>query len=151
MTNAKSDLWETALLKLIFQNDIADAISAGIGSGLLATVTPGSFFLVLHESAVVDTDATQSLKTPMSYGGYADVTVARSSGGWTVAAQNVSNAALLQFGENTGASATAVSVTVGNDVAGASSEILYYGGASLVVGTGINPQYAIGELDIDET
>lgn len=151
MTDAKSDLWETDLLLLIFQNTVAGNAMSGMGSGILASTTAGSLFLELHESAVVDADVLQTVKTPMSYSGYGRITVARSAGGWDVSGQNASNAALLQFGNNAGASATSVDVTVGNDTVAASSEILYYGPAALVVGTGVNPQYAANALDIDET
>ena len=154
MTNAKSDLWENDLLLLVFQNTVAGAAIAGLGSGvaIAASSVPESIWLELHEVAVADSDVLQTVKTPMSYTGYlGPIAVARSSGGWTVAAQNASNAALIQFGNNTGALATSVDVTLGNNGTPASSEILYYGPAALAVSTGVNPQYAIGALDIDET
>ncbi len=152
MTEAKSNLWETAILLLIFNNTVATAIATGIGSGLLATVTPGSLHIQLHVGTVVDATATQDLQTPMTYTGYlGPLAVARSTAGWTVAAQNVSNAALLQFGNNTGSSQTSATVSVGNNATPSASEILYYGNAALVVSPGVDPQYAIGALDIDET
>ena len=151
MTEAKSNLWETAILLLIFNNTVATAVISGIGSGILASTTAGSLFVQLHVGTVVDATATQDLQTPMTYTGYAKQAVARSTAGWTVAAQNASNAALIQFGNNTGSSQTAATVSVGNNTVDSASEILYYGNAALVVSPSVNPQYAIGELDIDET
>lgn len=151
MTEAKSNLWETALLLLIFNNTVAGAVIAGIGSGILASTTAGSLFIQLHVGTVIDGTATQDLLTPMSYTGYAKQAVARSTAGWTVAAQNASNAALIQFGNNTGSSQTSATVSIGNDSTDSLSEILYYGAAALVVSPGVNPQYAVGALDIDET
>jgi hypothetical protein len=152
MTEAKSNLWETAVLLLIFNNTVATAVIAGIGSGILASTTAGSLFIQLHVGTVVDATATQDLQTPMTYTGYlGPLSVARATSGWTVAAQNASNAGLLQFGNNTGSSQTAATVSIGNNTTPSISEILYYGNAALVVSPGVNPQYAIGALDIDET
>lgn len=151
MTEAKSNLWETAVLLLIFNNTVAGAVIAGIGSGILASTTAGSLFIQLHVGTVVDATNDQADQTPMTYTGYATKSAARSTAGWTVSAQNASNAALIQFGNNTGSSQTSATVSIGNNTTAADSEILYYGTAALVVSPGVNPQYAVGALDIDET
>lgn len=86
-----------------------------------------------------------------SYTGYARVAVARTSGGWTVTANAVTNAAVITFGACTSGTPTITHFSVGTASSGA-GEVLYKGAltASLAVSPGITPKFAAGELDITE-
>jgi len=144
---SKSNNFETGWLKLVFQNDATDTTIAAIGSGLRNAVT----------AAI--------LRQP-SYGGRgrgwhaADqrgdlhlvcaVAVARTVGGWTVAANEVSNAA----GDcipGCGRSATRSRISPSGRISG-TGYVLYKGQLTtpLVVATGITPKFAIGDLDVTE-
>jgi hypothetical protein len=86
-----------------------------------------------------------------NYTGYARVSVARTSGGFTITANAVANAAAVTFGACTAGSSTIThfSVTVASS---GTSKILWRGTTnSLAVTAGITPSFAIGELDCDIT
>lgn len=91
---------------------------------------------------------TTATSTP-TYGSYALVQVDRTAGGWTVSGNQASNAALIQFPTASSGSDTITHVSISPR---ASTQILYSGalGTPLNVSTGIQPQFAIGQLVITE-
>lgn len=143
LTNAA----ETALLLLLFNN--TDWANIGDAGGLQNSVAAGSLYVSLHTGDPGETgDQTAS---EADYTGYARIAVARTSGGWTISGANVSNAALVTFGEKTaGADDTITHFGIGTAVSG-SGNLLMSGalGASLLVSNGITPEFAIGALDVD--
>ena len=82
-----------------------------------------------------------------SYTSYARVTVARTSGGWTVTNNVAENAALTQFPQATGGSNTITHVAIGTASSG-TGQIIASGAlsSSLSVSSGIQPQFAAGAL-----
>lgn len=86
-----------------------------------------------------------------TYTSYARVTVARTSGGFTVSGNQASNTALIQFPQCTGGTNTITHVSVGTATSGA-GQILYSGAltSSLSVSSGIQPQFSVGALVITE-
>lgn len=78
---------------------------------------------------------------------YARVSVARTSGGWTVSGNQASNTALVQFPQCTGGSNVITHVSIGTLTSGA-GQILYSGAlnSSLTVSNLIQAQFAIGAL-----
>ncbi len=86
-----------------------------------------------------------------TYTSYARVTVARTSGGWTVTGNQAINAALIQFPQATGGSNVITHVSIGTASSGA-GQILYSGAlsSSLTVNNGIQPQFAAGTLTLTE-
>jgi hypothetical protein len=90
-----------------------------------------------------------SATSECAYGSYALVTVLRDATGWDVAGNQASNDDLIQFPQCTSGSETIthVSITPGN-----STQILYSGAlsSSLAVSAGIQPQFAVGSLTIQE-
>lgn len=139
--------FETKILQLLFNNttlaDIGDA------TGLVGSTTPGSTQLALSTSALTDTD-TLLTATEVAYTGYARPTQARSGVGWTVSGNNASNAALIQFGEMTaGGPDTVVHLGLGFLATGNVLRIHADLNADLVINNGVNPQFAIGALDIN--
>jgi len=144
---SKSNYFENAFLLLIFNNTtITDIGDAG---GILKSVADGSLFVALH-TADPGEAATQDA-SECSYTSYVREAVARTTGGWTIAADVASNAAIILFQENTGGSQTATDMSVGPEVSGA-TEILFVTtlNSSLVISTGVSPQFAIGVLTFTE-
>lgn len=96
-------------------------------------------------------EAGNQTTSEATYTSYARVTVARTSGGFTVSGNQASNTALIQFPQCTGGTNTITHVSVGTAVSGA-GQILYSGTltASLSVSSGIQPQFSVGALVITE-
>jgi hypothetical protein len=144
---SKGNTFENDLLLLIFNNtDIADIGDAG---GLQNSATAGSLYIALHTGD--PGEAGNATTSEAAYGSYARVAVARSGAGWTVAANEAENAALIQFPECTSGSETISHVSITTASSG-TSKILYSGAlnASRSVSSGIQPQFAIGALTITE-
>lgn len=141
-----SNAAETDLLELIFNNTAWPNV--GDVSGLQPSGTAGSLYIGLHTGDPGETgDQTTS---EADYTSYARVAVARSGAGWTVAGNNASNAAAVTFPACTGGSNTITYFSIGTAASGAGN-LLASGAlsASLAVSTGITPEFAIGDLDVN--
>lgn len=138
-----SNASETALLSLLFNN----TAWAGIGDagGLQPSAAAGNLFIALHTADPGETGNQSTSEA--AYTGYARVSVARSAGGFTVAGNQVSNTATVQFGECTAGSATVTFFSVGVATSG-STAILYRGAlsASRAISAGITPLFNSGAL-----
>lgn len=144
---SKSNTFENDLLLLIFNN--TDITLIGDAAGLQNSAAAGSLYVSLHTS---DPDeAGDQTTNETTYTDYARVAVARSGAGWTVTGNAVANAALVQFPQCGVTGATLTHFGVGTDSSGA-GKLLYSGAlsASLAVSSGIQPQFAAGDLDITE-
>jgi hypothetical protein len=139
--------FESALLSHIFQN--AALADIGNAAGLPAASAAGSVFVSLHSADPGKAAASQAVNE-LTYTGYGRKPGARSAGGWTVSGGNLSNAAVITMGKNTGASQTSTHFGLGFATSGATTLYLV-GTAALVIGTNVNPSFAIGELDVDIT
>ena len=139
MSNAS----ELNLLNLLFNN--TNWPNVGDAAGLQNSATAGSFYVALHSSD--PGDAGDQTTTAVSYTGYGRVAVARSGAGFTIAGNQVSNAATVQFGECTAGTATATHFSVGLLSSGA-GDILYSGAlsASRSISAGITPLFNAGAL-----
>jgi hypothetical protein len=144
---SKSNTFENDLLQLIFNN--VDIALIGDAAGLQNSAAAGSLYVSLHTSD--PGDAGDQTTNETAYTNYARVAVARTVGGWTVSGNTVSNAALVQFAQCGVTGATLTHFGVGTDASGA-GKLLYSGAltASLAVSSGIQPQFAAGDLDITE-
>lgn len=144
---SKSNSFENSLLQLLFNN--VDIANIGDAAGIQNSAAAGSLYLALHTAD--PGEAGDQTTNECAYGSYARVAVARTVGGWTVATNTASNAALAQFPECSGGSETITYVSIGVASAGA-SVILYSGAltASRSVSSGIQPQFAIGALVVQE-
>jgi len=141
-----SNAAETDLLELLFTN--VDWPNIGDAAGLQNSVAAGNFYISLHTGD--PGEAGDQTTSEANYTSYARVAVARSGAGWTVAGNNCSNAAAINFPAATGGSSTCTYFGIGTDASGAgnliASGIL---SAPLAVTSGITPSFAIGELDIN--
>lgn len=144
---SKSNTFENDLLQLIFNNvDIADV---GDASGLQNSASAGSLYIALHTGD--PGEAGTATTSECAYGSYARVAVARTVGGWTVSGNVASNTALAQFPECSSSTETVTHVSITTAASGA-SKILYSGQLTSPrsVSAGIQPQFAIGALQISE-
>ncbi len=141
---SKTNAFETDFSKLIF----TDVALTGIGDATGLRSDPASAGNL--QAALYTVPPTESTPgTECDYTSYARVDVVRSAAGWTVSGNNTSNAAAIQFPNCTGGTNTALAVGI---LAGAGIQLLYYGvlDSSLSISTGVQPQFAIGDLDINE-
>ncbi len=129
---------ETDILNLIFN----------------ATALPwnanGNLFVSLHTAD--PGEAGSQTTSEATYGGYARVSVVRSGSGWTVAGDLATNAALIQFPQCSSGSNTITHAAIGTLTSGA-GQIIAKGAlnSSLAVSSGIQPQFAAGEVDFTLT
>lgn len=138
-----SNAFETAILQLLFEN--ANFANVGDATGLRGSSTAGSLYISLHTSDPGETGDQTTNET--SYGSYARVAVARSTSGWTVTNDTVSNDAAVTF--PTCSSGTPTITHFGFGTASSGAGVLLLSGAlnaSLAVSTGITPSFAIGAL-----
>jgi hypothetical protein len=117
-----------------------------------ATALPWSnvnLFVALHTAD--PGEAGDQTTNEATYTGYARVSVARDSGGWTVSGNRASNTAEITFAECTGGSNTITHVSVGLASSGA-SPILYKGAltAAINVSNLITPRFPADTLRVEE-
>lgn len=106
-----------------------------------------NFYVRLHSAD--PGEAGTAVTNEISYTSYDGVAISRTTG-FTISGNNASNAALVQFPTCTGSSATATYFSVCTTQNGA-GQIIVSGAlsASLAISSGIQPQFNIGELDIN--
>ena len=141
LTNAA----EANLLNLLFLN--VDWANIGDAAGLQNSAAAGSFYISLHTAD--PGEAGTQTTNEISYTGYARVAVNRAGSGWTLTAQTISNAALVQFAQCTGGSGTATHFGIGTDLSGAGN-LLMKGAltSSLNISNGIQPQFPAAALTV---
>ncbi|PHR96684.1 MAG: hypothetical protein COA78_28510 [Blastopirellula sp.] len=141
-----SNQFETALLKLIFQNLPITLI--GDAAGLLPSAVAGNLYMGLHIAALDDTDSAQNTDEA-TYTGYARAAIVRSAAGFTVVGDNVSNAALVGFPAVTAGAESITHFSIGTAAAGIGS-ILVWGilDVAIAVSVGITPEFQIGQLNV---
>lgn len=134
--------FENDVQKLIFN---ATAIANIADNAAASPLT--SLYVSLHTGD--PGEAGDQTTSETSYTSYARVAVLRNGTGWTVSAAEATNAALVQFPQCTGGSATITHVGIGTASSGA-GKLMFSGAlsASLSVSSGIQPQFAAGALDI---
>ena len=142
----KSTATCNAVLALIF-NATAWADIAENDSSAPAT----NLYLSLHtaDPGVGNNQTTNET----AYTNYVRIAVLRTTGGWDAPASGATqNAALAQFAQCGVTGATLTHVAIGTASSGAGT-VLYAGAltSSLAVANGIQPQFAVGALDVTET
>ena len=140
-----SNSFETELLLLMFNN--TNLANIGDATGLRGSSTAGSFYISLHTADPAE--AGTAVTSEATYTGYARVAVARSSAGFTIATNTVSNAAAVTFANCTAGSNTITHFGIVQNSSGAGE--LYLSGAltaSLAVSNGVTPSFLIGSLTV---
>lgn len=130
---SKGDTFENDLLRLIF-----NATAIGNIADNAATSPLTSLFVSLHTADPGEAGSQTTSET--AYTSYARVSVARTTGGWTVTANSVSPVANIAFPSCTGGTATITHFGVGTASTGA-GKLLYKGTVtpSIAVSTGVTP------------
>lgn len=148
MAGSKKDTFETALLQHIFEN--ADITGIGDSGGLRGSVTAGSLWIALYQTAAKPSDSASG--TEGGYGGYARVAVSRAAGSWVTAAGATSNEAAITFPQCTSGTMTAGAFAICMSGTSGVDNAIYWGDltADLNISTGITPEFAIGDLDVTE-
>jgi hypothetical protein len=149
MAGSKKDTFENDILLHIFQN--ANIANIGDGTGLRGSSAAGSFYIALYTAAPSDSAAG----TETVYTNYARIAVARTSGGWTVAGTNptnCSNTAAITFATCGATGATLIAFAICKAGTRDVDDAIYWGDltSNLVVSNGITPEFAAGELDVNE-
>lgn len=129
-----------------YENDIL----AAVFHGTAFSWTANSYFYVALHSADPGEGGDQTTNE-ISYTGYARVQMIRTSAGWTISGNTVSNTVIVQFGACTAGSATATYASVGTASSGA-GQILYSGAltAGLAISAPIAPNFPVGTLVMTE-
>ena len=148
---SKSNAFETSLLTLLFNN--TDIANIGDAAGILGSTADGSLYVRLYTSAVAVDEST--IGTECAYTGYVakGVAVARTAGGWTISGNNASNAAAVTFGPCTAGSETIRYFAIWVDNVNTTDAYRLFWGqltADLAVSAGITPEFAIGDIDVNE-
>ena len=140
----KGTTFDNDLLKLIFQAATISTLAENVSGGL------GSLFVALHTA---DPSAGNQNTSEVAYTGYNRVAVSRNSSGWTVSANNTTNAANINFPACTGGSNTAAFVSIGQNNTGVAGEIYYAGAltANLSISKGITPSFGTGNLSVSQS
>lgn len=129
-----SDALETGLLALIYN------ATTFANYAINASSSPETNIIVAAHSASPGDSGTQTT-SEIAYTSYARASVARTSGGWTVASGSCSPVATIGWAAGTGGSGTITHFSCGKSGGGA-TQILDYGTVTpnLVCGSGITPQ-----------
>lgn len=141
-----SNAFETLLLQHIFNNSAMANI--GDATGLPGSAAAGSLYVSLHTAD--PGEAGSQTTSEATYTSYARVAVARTSGGWTIAGNAVSNTAAINFPAATGGANTITHFGIGTLSSGVGT-LLFSGAltASLAVSTGITPSFNASQLSIN--
>jgi hypothetical protein len=143
---SKTTAFETDFLELLFNNTTV----SGIGSdGLRGSTTAGNLSVALFTA---DPGEAGSATNECTYTGYARETVARTSGGWTIAGDTCSNTAAVTFGECTAGSETATHFAICKSDTESTNDLILYAAldSSLAISSGIIPEFIAGAIDVTE-
>jgi len=121
------------ILKLIYNATAIANIADNAASSPLTTL-----YVALHTA---DPNAGDQTTSEAAYTGYARVSVARTSGGWTVTGNSVSPVATISFPAGTGGGETVTHASVGSATSG-TGKVLDSGtlSPSIATGNGITPE-----------
>lgn len=115
----KSSFWSNSILSLLFNGTSVPNIAIN------ATTAPlTNLYISLHTTSP-GAGGNQSVNEA-TYGGYARVAVARTSGGWTVSGNSVSPTAPIVFPACTSGTETEAWVGIGTAISGTNT-LLYFG------------------------
>jgi len=145
MASGKGNTNSLGFLKAVYQAVFSDLTTLWQNSAAPAT----NIYVSLHTANPGAAGAQNTSEA--TYTSYARVAVVRTSAGWSIASQTITNAAIINFPAATGGSETETYVGVGLASSGAGT-LLWFGAltSSLAVSNGITPSIAAGALSITE-
>jgi hypothetical protein len=142
MAGEKTTAYANGILLSIFNGDFSNAAISSLLAN--ASVTPLTvLYLSLHASDPTASGSQNSVE--VSYSGYARISVARTSAGFTVAGNAVTLTSTVNFPKCTGGSATAAYFGIGTDPSGA-GHLLYAGPItpSITISNQVTPELTTG-------
>ena len=144
MAGGKSNTHSQNWLKLVYQ-----AVAWANMADNAATSPFTNIYVELSTGTLTATSAQNT--TEAAYTSYARVAVARTTGGWSLSSQTISNVAAITFPAATGGSETETYFSTGTASSGVGI-VLHWAPltASLAVSSGITPSFAIGALTVTE-
>lgn len=144
MAGEKGNYNSTDFLKLVFQ-----AVAWANMADNAATSPFTNLYVSLH-TADPGAGGNQST-SEAAYTSYARVAVARTSSGWSISGETISNVGAINFPACTGGSETETYFGIGTASSGAGN-LLYAAPltSSLAVSNGITPSFAAGQLTVTE-
>lgn len=144
---SKSNVFETDLLKLVFQN--IDITTIGDAGGLRGSAVAGSLYISLHTAD--PGEAGTQTTSEATYTGYARVALVRTTGDWSVSGNTASNINAITFVICSGGTNTITHFGVGVTSSGA-GKLLYSGALlnPLSVSNGITPNFLATTLTVQE-
>ncbi len=138
-----TNLFEDDLLDLIFTNVAAPNV--GDAAGLLPSAVPGNYSISLQTVTITDTETVQT-SNEAAYTNYVRQDVVRSLAGWTVSVGACTNDALITYPTSGSGPESELDVGLGGN-AGV-MQIFSPLDATLVVNSGVTPEFAISALSI---
>lgn len=148
MASGKGNNNSIGFLELIFQAVISTPYAT---LALNATSGPATNLYVSLHTANPGASGNQT-SSEAAYTSYARVAVARTTGGWSISGETISNVGVITFPTATGGSETETYVGVGLSSSG-TGQLLWFGSLTtpLAVSNGITPAFAIGQLAVTES
>jgi hypothetical protein len=141
----KGNTWAADVLALLFQAVTAANIAENASSSPITNI-----YVSLHTADPGPGGNQNSNET--NYTSYARVGVVRTTSGWSLSSETMSNVAAITFPAATGGSSTVTYVGIGTLASGAG--LLLYSGAltaSVNISNGVQPQFGIGALTVTES
>lgn len=138
-----TDLFEDDILDLIFTNVAAPNV--GDVGGLLPSAGVGNYAISLQTVTITDASTVQTANEA-AYTNYVRQDVVRSTAGWTVSAGACTNDALITYPTSGSGPESELDVGLGG-FAGV-MQIYSVLDATLVVNSGVTPEFAISALSI---
>src|SRR4029077_11711644 len=145
MAGGKGNTNTAGLLKALLQATFTDL------STLLANAASPLTVLYVSLHTADPTASGSQNSNEVGYSNYARVSVARTTGGWTLTGETITNAATVSFPACGATGATAAYFGIGTAASGAGT-LLYAGPltSSLSISNGITPSFAAGQISITE-
>jgi hypothetical protein len=146
MATGKGNTNSILFLEAIFQATFSEIASLLANAGSPLT----SLYVSLHTA---NPGATGNQTTSeAAYTSYSRVPVARTSGGWAITGETISNVAAVTFPAATGGSESETYAAIGT-LASGTGNLLWFGALTtpLAVSSGITPSFAISALTITES
>jgi len=147
MAGSKVNAFETDFLELLFNN--VDITGIGDASGILGSTADGSFYIALFTADPTDSGLVTN---ECDYTGYARKAVVRTSSGWTISGNQVSNTALISFDPCTGGTNVVTHFGICKSGTAGVADLIYHGSltTSRTVENGVTPEFAIGAIAVTE-
>ena len=133
---------------LLFMFNNTTWATVGDATGLVGSGGAGSFYVSLHTGDPGEGGSQNTSEA--TFGQYSRQAVARTSGGWTVAANVVTNTAAITWTECDSGSESITYVGIGRDSGTAAGMLLWSGilDTARAVSTGVTLQFDIDALEI---